>query len=442
MPRLAAVLLLLVLLVACAGPQRPGVEAPPKGPQTAALGAATGVQADSAADPPHALVTDGSDKDAAEPGVDGTAEGADDGDPMLRRDIAERCANRPRGITETSLLRGLVADLDAEGVPPALAADALILGRCADLADIVTEVVARGGEDAAMPVIERAVALTGTTSALVVERAATEGLLRAGRERVAGASASPPLPETGADYAMVYFPLGGDAGVGETGAMSLAQLVGNAEPGYGIYTYILAGNGDAERLATYRELLRVIETYVLVAGNNQLAPDSAAHTFLVPVHAGQAAAPLVERAGTALSAAMREALATYLRRGGEGLLAARLATAPGPFLVSSLEPRLVPGHAQAPRLIVDLSAIGPEFMYSVVDAYDRRIPTEASGRIESLLAVRARLMGLLPEPAAGPDATPSAAGDWVVVLGRQASAQALPPAAGGPRQLAELDNGR
>lgn len=369
------------------------------------------------------------------PSVDGTAPDVaaiaalPEGDPALRGVVAERCASRPAGITEASFLRGLVADLDADGVDPALAVDALIIGRCGDLADIVTEVVAQGGEAAAMPAIERAVALTGSGSALIVERAAAEGLMLAGRERVAPQALASPTLAGGGDYAMLYFPLGGDAAPGGD-TMSLTQLFGNAEPGYGIYTYILGGGAagaEGESADTYRELLRVIETYVLVAGPDGARPDRGAHTFLVPVHVGRAGAPLLERTGPELSSAMRRELAAHLRRGGEQALANRLATAPGPFLVSSLEPRLVPGNVQAVRMIVDLSAVGPEYMYSVVDAYDRQIPPEAAGRVESLLAVRGRLIGLFPDPAV--DAAASApAGDWVFMLGRRSTA--LGPARG------------
>jgi hypothetical protein len=382
------------------------------------------------------------------PSVDGAPPGAVDigalpeGDPALRSLVAERCASRPAGVTEASFLRGLAADLDADGVDPSLAVDALIIGRCGDLADIVTEVVAQGGEAAAMPVIERAVALAGSGSALIVERAAAEGLMLAGRERVAPTSLAPPALAGSGEYAMLYFPLGADA-VTDNGTVSLTQLFGNAEPGYGIYTYILGGGGvgtTGEGADTYRELLRVIETYVLVAGHEGARPDRGAHTFLVPVHAGRAGASLEERTSPELSAAMRRELAAYLRHGGEQGLANRLATAPGPFLVSSLEPRLVPGNAQAARMIVDLSAIGPEYMYSVVDAYDREIPPEAAGRAESLLAVRGRLIGLFPDPAIDTAAGLPPAGDWVFMLGRRSTA--LHPTAGHAVALAHLGSAR
>lgn len=375
------------------------------------------------------------------------------GDPALRRAVAGRCGSRPASVTEASLLRALVAELHAGGVAPAPAVDALIIGRCGDLAEIVSDVVAQYGANAAVPVIERAVALSGEATALVIERAATEGLLRAGSERAADGGGLPPLAGGAEDDAMVYFPLGGSAQVpAEPGAHALAQQLGSAERGYAIYTYILYGDGPGdgpdEHLATYRELLRVIETYVLAAGPDDGRSDPAAHTFLMPAHAARSTA--------SLSAAMRRTLADYLRRAGEPALAARLATVPGPFLVSSLEPRLVPGYApelvvsgemsgqapgrpQAPRLLVDLSRIGPEYMYSVVDAYDREIPPAAAGRVESLLAVRGRLSDMFPDPSIDPAAA-GPAGEWLFVLGAGNGGQAAVWSA--PLRVTAVQQGR
>ncbi|WP_295882460.1 hypothetical protein [uncultured Thiohalocapsa sp.] len=351
-----------------------------------------------------------------------------DGDEALRQAVAARCASRPDAVTEASMLSALVAELQADGVAPAAAVDALILGGCGDLADIVTDVVARNGADAAVPVIDRAVALTGDTSALIVERAAAEGLLRAGRERVAAAGGVlSHVAGTAGEVALMHFPPGGDsAGATAHSAGSLAQLIGSAEPGYGLYTFVLfGGGGEAGGVdaAGWRELLRVIETYVLAADPAAGAAHPAAHTFVVPVDAGRTGVPLAERTGPVPSADLRRTLAAYLRRAGEPALAARLATAPGPFLVSTLEPRLVPGSPQQPRMIVDLSRIGPEYMYTVVDAYDREVPPAAVGRVDSLLAVRGRLMGMVPDPTMG-SAAPPPAGDWVFMLGGHDGAQA------------------
>jgi hypothetical protein len=470
MPRVAILLLpaVLLLLVGCAQPpdgagsDRPELAAEPSAEDA---GADPGIPAELATEPDvdlrmpppwlpeEELVTGLPAADAGD-GLDAAVSTVPEGDALLRQAVAGRCGSRPAGVTEGSLLRALVAELQADRVDPAQATDALIVGRCGDLADIVTEVVAQNGADAAVPVIDRALAVAGGGAALVVERAAAEGLLRAGRDRVASADGMGPAQAGGGgDYAMVYFPLGGGAASAtERGAFSLAELVGNAEPGYGIYTYVLHGDdavadaGDAAHLAAYRELLRVIETYVLVAGPDAGGPDLGTHTFLVPVHAGRAGVPLTNRTDPDLSAAMRLKLAEHLRRVGQPALAARVATAPGPFLVSSLEPRLVPGSRLAPRMIVDLSGIGPEYMYSVVDAYDRTIPPDAAGRVESLLAVRGRLIGMFPDRAIDASATPPPAGDWVFMLGQRTLGRAVPagpsPAPAGLLAGIHLQQGR
>jgi hypothetical protein len=184
------------------------------------------------------------------------------------------------------------------------------------------------------------------------------------------------------------------------------------EPGYALYTFVLpgdpaAGSAAGDRLAATRELLRVIESYVLADG-------ARGHSFVVPLSAERVDGSLVERAGAEAAAAMRNQLTGHLRRTGQGGLAARLATSPGPFLVSTLEPRLVPLDPSAARMLVDLSAVGPEYMYSVVDAYDRRISPDIAGRAGSLTALRGRLDGLLSEAGAA-----GAPADWVFMLGQR-----------------------
>jgi hypothetical protein len=344
-------------------------------------------------------------------------------DPFLRTIVAERCANRPPGLSERSLLRGLVVDLYREGIDPATATDALILARCGDLADIVTEMVAGGGELAAMPVIDSAILLAGREAAVVVERAAARGLMRAGRERVAAQrTLSPPLAGAGDDYAMLYFPVGEGASRAEQTPGTVAQGLGAAPAGYGIYTFILAGDlasgaNEGERASAYDELLRVIETYVTPGVPDDWLPAER-HTFLLPASRTRPEAAAAVRAGAGLSAAMRDALTDHLRRVGQGPVAARLATSPGPFLISSLEPRLVPVGTQAARLVVDLSDIGPEYMYSLVDAYDRRISRADSGRVDSLRRVRARLDALLPNTTASATSV-SGDADWVFLIERR-----------------------
>ncbi|WP_296899087.1 hypothetical protein [Thiohalocapsa sp.] len=61
-----------------------------------------------------------------------------------------------------------------------------------------------------------------------------------------------------------------------------------------------------------------------------------------------------------------------------------------------------------------------------MEAYDRTIPPDTAGRVESLLAVRGRLIGIFPDRAIDATATPPPAGDWVFMLGQRTLGRAGP----------------
>jgi len=357
------------------------------------------------------------------------------GSDTLAVQLAERCAMEgSAGSSEDALIRELVADLYADGVDPGLASEAMIRSRCGEARGIVSELIAQGGDTAVSPVVERAVAAQGLVSVDALEQAAADGLRR--WRRAAGIETAPmsaPLAGVRQSYSMIYFPLGGrgdPAGPSST----LAAPFDSALPGYGIYTFILHGGlGNAVEpvnLDTYSELLRVIETYVLAAdrdaGDGVGGANRQAHSFLLPVHADRSGETLLDRTGPELSAGMRGDFAAYLRAGGQIELAQRLDQDSGPFLISSLEPRLVPADPRAPWMFVDLSEIGPEYMYSVVDAYDRLIPAEQVGRVESLAEIRARLIDMFPDTATDASAVASPAGVWLYLFGRRQDAMLMP----------------
>ena len=362
---------------------------------------------------------------AGDGGLDYRLDGAD----ALYARLSGRCAPGRADQQGDAFVRELVADLYADGVDPGAATEVMIREGCGQPSVIVRELVAQGGDSAVPLVVDRAAAVQAEVSVAELEQAAADGLAR--WRRATGLEAgrgSMPLAGAGMSYSMVYFPLGGGGDGGSGGARSersssLARLFGAAAPGYGIYTFILHGGVDAggvpASLDTYRELLRVIETYVLAAEGGSGGADRQAHTFLVPVYADDAAGTLAERTGPELSAQTRGDFAAYLRTGGQVELAQRLSRSTGPFLVSSLEPRLVPTDPLAPRMLVDLSDIGPEYMYSVVDAYDRLIPAEQVGSVAALAAIRARLIGLFPDRAIDAAAAPPPAGGWVFLFGRR-----------------------
>jgi hypothetical protein len=106
-----------------------------------------------------------------------------------------------------------------------------------------------------------------------------------------------------------------------------------------------------------------------------------------------------------------------MRLHGQLELAARLERSYGPFLVTSLRPALLPVSARTPLLVVDPQAIGPEYMYSLVDAYDRPVPGDLCARPESLVAIARRLRRMFPNPRLARGAAPSPFGDWLWLIG-------------------------
>lgn len=204
----------------------------------------------------------------------------------------------------------------------------------------------------------------------------------------------------GAGYGMLYFPSAGQS-VQLVTDIALNRLYEDALPGYGLYTFVLLGAGferaSGEALARHSELFRMIETYVVSPGTTE-ERSAEAHVFLVPIRAGRSpTAPLMDLAAVDLSDLMRRRLGELLRQRGQARLAARIERGAGPFLVSGLESHLLPLDDESPRLVTDLSGLGPEHLYNLVDAYDRDIPPESSGRPESLSALRQRLLDLSPK---------------------------------------------
>jgi hypothetical protein len=345
-------------------------------------------------------------------------------DPQrLAKEVAAACEGARRAGAK-GFLRSLVADLYFSGVHPAAATEALLGSDCGSTAEIVEEMIAQGGAEAQEPVVERARRLKGKRAARQLESAAAAGLARrAGLAEVVSAPEEEPRP----GYGMLYFPSVGEGSKLVT-AMALNRLYEEAVPGYGVYTFILSGQGavapkggDAAR---YSELFRMLETYVSVREEENGEPSAAAHVFLVPIKATQAGMPLIDQSAPELSDAMRGQLVQALRGIGQRNLAVRLERGAGPFLVATLEPTLMPPGPRAPWLIADLSALGPEHIYGVVDAFDRPIPEELSGRVESLSLIRKRLLELPVQPASAQGGKPGAA-SWVFYLGGQAPRAAL-----------------
>ncbi|AGA90204.1 hypothetical protein Thimo_1410 [Thioflavicoccus mobilis 8321] len=345
-------------------------------------------------------------------GVVDVTQGPPDGEAStVEGFVAARCRSAPAG-SEAERLRALVADLYAAGVDPAIATEALITNRCDVLASVVREMVSQGGPEVVDPVADRALALSGPEMEPVIAAAALVGL-----EEPAGEADPSQWHQT---YGMAYFSTrAGEAPLdiaGEAGA-----LYREAMPGYGIYTFLLQGDpgalpgGDRSR---YEELLRVIDSYVLAPDDPTDVASFSSHAFLVAVEPRRTDARVGVDPGTPasdeLAAAMRSDFAAYLGAGDHQALARALRGDAGPFLVSSLEPRLVPVGGDGPRLLVDLSDVGVEYLYAVVDAYDRPIAEGPQDTAEGFAAIARRLKAVFPSRTGrGLVAAPH---DWVTLL--------------------------
>ena len=352
--------------------------------------------------------------------------------PDLGREVALICGSARLG-KQHDHLPTLITDLYLSNVDPALATEALLQGDCGTLAEVVRELVAQGGNEVVAAVVNRALFLSGPRAEGTIRAAASSGL---NRDLVSPMQRSEPALESASlAYSMAYFPSrGAESGI-ET-ATVIDTLYSNATPGYGVYTFVLPGGGfdparegDRARLA---ELLRVIETYVLAGEQGAKGPRAEAHAFLIAIRPDRKGARLSEQAAPELAAAMRADLIQHLKRRGQAALAARLETQPGPFLVSSLEPRLLPTNELAPRLVTDLSQIGPEYLYAVVDAYDRSLVPEQQGRPEALGGIRERLLALFSRKADAEELSPSIKDAWVFRLGGPTPAQAGAQTAAAP----------
>jgi peptidoglycan-associated lipoprotein len=173
--------------------------------------------------------------------------------------------------------------------------------------------------------------------------------------------------------------------------------------GYGMYTYVLFGrkvgrNAPAlpEDVANrYRALLEAIESSTGPADLLKMAevPKKKTNLFCV---LGRRADP---NSRLTLDNYNSD-LATMYRIVAQGGIAAdtgfsqRLATGPGPFLISSLQP-LNQVRTPGPMLFSDLSATNPAAMREVVAAYKQRLSNAALDRAETFQPLRLALLNLI-----------------------------------------------
>lgn len=334
---------------------------------------------------------------------------------LLRAEVAAECL-AARALGQPDPLARVVSSLHLSEVDPGEGTEALIRGECGPVAEVVRAMVATGGEIVMQPVVERARLLSPPAATGTIEAAAADGLKR----HVAAAGPGTAPSRATARPAMAYYPSAGQ-GVRIDTADALDRLYRQAVPGYGIYTFVLVGPGlgrpgDAD-LARHRELFRLVETYAAVGDAAAGDPQPHVHTFVIPVDAERAEESLFGQVAADLSDQMRARLVGDLRLQGRSTLADRLENGAGPFLVAGFEPDLLPGRLDAARLVADLSGIGVEHLYPIVDAFDRSVPSQLSGRAESLLAVRDRLEAVVPARAGDQESAAAAMAQWVFMLG-------------------------
>ena len=428
---------LLICTVVCIGGCA-GISA--EGPSIASISERTGAVADAAGPPPWQT---GAGSAAAElppvepalvePSSDNRVLFDDPGAPpvlfsqdpdTLRAEVASECL-AAQSMTMQDPLGALVTSLYLSVIDPAEGTEALILGKCAPVGDIVREMVTKGGEQTRASVVERARALSAPRERGVIAKAAAEGAVR--HAELNGLGTGP--TRLARHHAMLYFPSGGSAmRIESTGARD--RLYRQAVPGFGIYTFILVG-AEIERLAEtdqarHRELFRLVETYAAAGGEGDAAPRPDAHVFLLPVDTDLVGMSLFNQVAADLSDRMRLQLIKDLRSRSEASLAARMEKGAGPFLVAGIQPDLLPDGSSVYRLVADLSGIGIEHMYAVVDAFDRGISPELGGRPESLAAIRERLEDVVPkggDQASGGGAA-NAGPVWLFMLGGTDEARA------------------
>ncbi|NEV61891.1 hypothetical protein [Thiorhodococcus minor] len=410
-------LLLPMLLAGCGSLQSPREDDAATGWGSPAL--------ESSPDIPGARQADG--LSAADPGLSirrGPGSYVYSRDPReLTREVAQACQGA-RGLGESDVLRSLTADLYFSEIHPAAATEALLRGGCGGLGAVVEEMVAQGGDAVVESVVGRARSIGGDRAGRQIDAAAAVGLARYAKavdaERGSGVGDLP-------SFGMMYFPSQGEGSKLAT-SVALNRLYDDAVPGYGIYTFVLLGPGMSrpaeDDAARYSELFRMIETYVSPDDGGNARPGEEAHVFLVPVNPERIGGPLVDQVSQDLSDLMRRHLIQTLRHLGQPALAERLERGAGPFLVATLGPRLTPPSASAPWMLTDLSHVGPEHVYSVVDAFDRAIPDALSGQPESLRIIRERLIGL-PIGTGQVQGVNAGNGIWLVMLDDRAQAARL-----------------
>lgn len=184
-------------------------------------------------------------------------------------------------------------------------------------------------------------------------------------------------------------------------AYDLLSRFDSERPDYGMYTYVLFGykvgahapplpHDVAQR---YKALLEAIESSTGTAADLEAAliPKAETNLFCIPA-TSTAGRPTLDNYDAALALTYRSVALGGIP--GDAAFRARLSTAAGPFLVSSLRP-LNRIRSAEPMLFADLSAHNPAAMREVVAAYKQRINRSVPDRAESFESLRLDLLTLV-----------------------------------------------
>jgi hypothetical protein len=160
-------------------------------------------------------------------------------------------------------------------------------------------------------------------------------------------------------------------------AYRLFTRANSEPPAYGVYTYVLSGNGlDSQLQGTdiqkrYVALLEAIPTEIPHLRTRKSFPPEQTDLFCVPVKIGSVSSDMLslDNYNSHLADVYRFQVEKQIP---DTKIRGDLENDAGPFLISSLT-QLARIHAGAPILFADLSSQNPNAMQEVLEVYKQRI---------------------------------------------------------------------
>ncbi|MBQ0957831.1 hypothetical protein KAK06_02565 [Ideonella sp. 4Y11] len=292
--------------------------------------------------------------------------------PSFRADLAELSQRLTRTRAAWTSLRADQAQVQARlgGLLAAEHAEAATLKTVLQRAQpwvepAGAEVLAdsRRTQDALAPVLEAA-----DQAEREAQQAWRLAAAQAGMPPPRAAGAAPPAP------AMAYpAPAPAPAPDVRSHALAVFQSIGDEPPNFGAYTYVLVSGFDAKRndevAKRFRQLLVALRKNTEGASGVPLAERKTVNVFCVPTRAQERAAPeqmLIDYVDDLGLALMRRAQGGVLSKA----MAARLASSPGPFLLT-LPSRIDESGPNTALLLADLSPYDEADIADLVASYKK-----------------------------------------------------------------------